>query len=390
MLQALWSASSGMLAQQMSMDTVANNIANVNTPGYKKTRVEFQDLLYSQMRSPDRVTRNGQVVSNGIQVGNGTRAAATQMLFEQGSLQPTGNAGDLALTGNAFFEVLLPDGSKAYTRDGSFKVDADGYLVTGNGELVNMEAGDGGLLTFPEGVSKINVNPEGIIFRDKQLLQVEQYTFATPGELQQVEPGMFRPTDKSGEATLVSDLQNVEPVDLTDAEGNPLPPAEKPAPPVYYQVTLEDGDTAYTTQTSFKVDAEGRLVTIDKEYPLEPEVVVDLAQDGPLKAGDVVSPDKDGNINVPAVAGKLNIVRFTNPAGLQKTGSNLYVQTANSGTPQAARDYSLVQGTLEMSNVQLAEEMVNMITANRAYDLNSRSIKTSDDMLGMANALLRR
>ncbi|MFA5881181.1 MAG: flagellar hook-basal body complex protein, partial [Eubacteriales bacterium] len=124
MLQALWSASAGMLAQQTSMDTVANNITNINTPGYKKNRVEFQDLLYNNIRGPGRQTRNGQIVENGIQIGTGTRPAATQMLLEEGELQLTGNPTDFAITGNAFFEVLLPDGSKAYTRDGSFNIDA--------------------------------------------------------------------------------------------------------------------------------------------------------------------------------------------------------------------------------------------------------------------------
>ncbi len=264
MLQALWSASSGMLAQQIFIDTVANNIANVNTPGYKKSRVEFQDLLYSPVREPGQVTRTGQVIENGIQTGAGTRLAAVRMLFEQGGLQVTGNPTDLVISGDAFFEILLPDGSKAYTRDGSFRIDADGNLVTGNNNSVNVESKEGGLLKFTEGVAAIKINSSGEIFKK---------------------------TDLS---------------------------------------------------------------------------------------------------SVPEQVGRLNIVRFPNPAGLERTGSNLYRETANSGTPQPTEDFKVTTGSLEMSNVQIVEEMVNMITAQRAYELCSRSVRNSDEMLAQANGLLRR
>lgn len=394
MLQALWSASSGMLAQQMSMDNISNNIANVNTPGYKGSRVEFQDLLYAQMRSPGRVTRSGQTQAAGIQIGHGSRPAATQLSFEQGPLEETGNATDLALSGNAFFEVLLPDGSKAYTRDGSFKIDADGFLVTGNGEVVNMETPDGGLLTFTEGASKIAFDDQGTVYRNKSILQLEQYSFSSPRDLQQVEPGIYMPTEKSGNAVLTSELiaeQMEEAEPELDAEGNPLPVPEKPRPIAYYQVMLPNGDTAYTTRNSFKVDAENRLVTADQGYPLEPEITADyIAGDQTYAAGDIFTVDENGSLNVPEMTGKLKIVQFVNPAGLQKIGSNLYLETANSGQAQPAGDYKVLQGSLEMSNVQVAEEMVNMITANRAYEMNSRAIRTADDMLGMANSLLRR
>lgn len=375
----------------MAIDNVANNIANVNTPGFKKSRVDFQDLLYSQIRTPDRVTTAGQVVPNGLQVGNGTRPAAIQILFEQGSLQPTGNPTDFAISGDAFFEVLLPDGRRAYTRDGSFKVDADGYLVMANGETVNMEAAGGGLVTFPEGAGKINIDAAGKIYQDTVLLELEAFTFSSPKDLEQVEPGFFRPTDESGEAVLISEMAEEETEELTDEEGNPLPAEQKPEPRPYFQVTLPDGETAYTTESMFKIDEEGRLVTAGKGYPLEPEVTVDTeAGENSLKVGDMVLADKQGIIRIPTEMGSLNLVRFANPAGLEKLGGNLYLPTANSGDPQIASDYQITAGTLEMSNVQVAEEMVNMIMANRAYELNSRSIKTSDDMLGTANQLLRR
>lgn len=390
MLQALWSASSGMLAQQTAMDTVANNIANVNTPGYKKNRVDFQDLLYSQIRTPDRMTVAGQVVQNGLQVGNGTRMAATQLLLEQGSLQPTGNPTDFAISGDAFFEILLPDGRKAYTRDGSFKVDADGYLVTANGELVNMESTDGGLVTFSQGAGKINIDAQGKISQDTPLFQLEPYTFSSPKDLEQIEPGVFKPTDTSGEAVLISEMAE-ETDESVDEEGNPLPLEEKTQPQAYYQLMLPDGETAYTTESSFKIDEEGRLVTTGKGYPLEPEVTVDTESgEVSLKKGDVVTADREGIIYVPEELGSLNIVRFANPAGLEKLGGNMYVPTVNAGGAQAASEYTVTAGALEMSNVQIAEEMVNMMMANRAYELSSRSIKTSDEMLGTANQLLRR
>ncbi len=256
MIQSLWSASSGMLAQQLSQDNVANNLANVNTTGFKKARVDFQDLLYSEIREPGKMTRMGQVVANGIQIGSGVRPSSTQLIFEQGSIQQTGNPMDIAISGNAFFEVILPDGSRAYTRDGSFKVDSNGSLVTGGGYRSSTAAG--GFVTFAADSSNISIDNKGDIFQDEQLL------------------------------------------------------------------------------------------------------------------------------------GRLNLVQFTNPAGLQKIGSNLYLETVNSGAPQTAADYNLVSGALEMSNVQAAEEMVSMMIAQRAYEINSRSVRTSDEMLGMANSMLRR
>ncbi len=391
MLQALWSASSGMLAQQISMDNVANNVANVNTTGYKKNRTEFQDLLYSQVREPGTELRNGQVIGNGLQVGSGVRPAATLMMFDQGVLQQTDNPTDFAISGNGFFEVIMPDGSRAYTRDGEFKIDGDGYLVTSQGYIINMEAEDGGLMTFTEGTGQVNIGSNGAIYQDRELFQLEAYTFTGNGALEKLESGLMRPTDESGEAVLLSEIEFEDVEELTDEEGNPIASAEKEVYQTYYQVILPDGETAYTAQNSFKIDEEGRLVTIDGGYPLEPEVFIDLeAGELPLQAGDVVSADSEGMVRIPTEMGRLNIVQFANPAGLEKTGSNLYIQTDNSGAAQQAADFKVSQGSLEMSNVQVAEEMVNMMMAQRAYEMSSRSIKTADEMLGMANTLFRR
>lgn len=390
MLQALWSASSGMLAQQMAMDDVSNNMANVNTFGYKRSRVDFQDLLYSQIREPGKVTRAGQVVPNGIQIGSGSRPASSQMIFVQGSLQETGNPTDLAISGDAFFEVLLPDGTKAYTRDGSFRIDADGYLVNADGRLTNMEAIEGGLLTFLAGATSVNIDGNGNIIKDKQLATLEQYSFSSIKDLEEVEPGVFKSTDLSGDPTLLSDLK-ADADNLIDGAGNPLPSDEKPIYSAFYQIMLPDGETAYTNESNLKVDQTGRLVTGSNGYPLEPEVTVPIqAQGGTLTPGSVAYINKDGIINASTEAGKLNLVKFTNPAGLEKLGSNLYVPTVNSGQPQVATDYQLQKGFLEVSNVDMVEEMVTMMIAQRAYEFSSRSIKTSDEMLALANGLLRR
>lgn len=132
MMRALWTAGSGMRAQQLNIDVIAHNLANVNTTGFKKSRVEFQDLLYETLRAAGAGEGIGGAPV-GLQVGHGVRPVATQRLFSPGSLQETGNPLDVAIEGVGFFEVELPDGSTAYTRDGSFKLDADGYLVTSDG-----------------------------------------------------------------------------------------------------------------------------------------------------------------------------------------------------------------------------------------------------------------
>lgn len=391
MLQSLWSASSGMNAQQVAMDNVANNMANVNTAGFKKSRTDFQDLLYSQIREPGQVTRTGQVLANGIQTGSGTRPAATQMLFEQGALQPTGNAADFAISGDGFFELLMSDGSRAYTRDGSFKVDADGYLVTASGHVVNVDDGEGGLLTFTGSVSDIKIDAGGKVFRDEPVLELEAYVFDSPQDLEKTAGGLLRPTENSGEAILLSEMETEEPEEEFDEDGNPVPVPPQPEPQVFYQVILPDGETAYTAMNSFKVDEEGRLVTVSGEYPLEPEVYMELEEEGgQYKAGDILTADSKGIVWVSREAGALQLASFGNPAGLEKAGGNLYRATDNSGAAAPADGVKVVQGSLEMSNVQISEEMISMIMAQRAYELCSRSIKTSDEMLGMANALLRR
>jgi flagellar basal-body rod protein FlgG len=262
LLRALFTAGSGMVAQQLNIDTIANNLANVNTSGFKKSRVDFQDLLYQTMKAAGSQVVQGSQVPTGIQVGQGVRPVATQKMFTQGTFQPSQNPLDLVIEGDGFFQVLMPDGSTAYTRDGAFKRD-------GQGRVVNSD----GFATEPE--------------------------ILIPGEAQEVSIG-----------------------------------------------------------------ADGTVSV--------------------LLAGE----------NAPQTIGQLQITRFVNPAGLQSAGRNLLRTTAASGDPIVGVPGqtgfgTISQGYLEMSNVQVVEEMVNMIVAQRAYEVNSKAVQASDDMLQVANNLKR-
>ena len=242
MMRALWTAASGMEAQQMNMDVISNNLSNVNTTGFKKSRVDFQDLLYEHLRQAGAVDSTGQQLPLGLEVGHGVRPADTQKIFSTGSATVTNNPLDLMINGDGFFQVTMPDGSLRYTRDGSFKTDGNGRVVTSDG------------------------------------------------------------------------------------------------------------------------------------YPLEPAVTV------PSQAtGIIVQTD-----------GQIQLARVANPAGMQSEGQNLYSTTDASGqvdigTPGIGAMGAIQQGALEGSNVQTVEEMVNLITTQRAYESNTKVITASDSMLSQAN-----
>jgi len=264
MMRSLWTAASGMIGQQFNIDTIANNLANVNTTGFKANRPDFEDLLYQTLRVAGTPATEVTVVPTGIQVGHGVRPAATQKLFTQGSLQSTGNVTDLAIEGEGFFRVLMFDGTYGYTRDGSFKIDANGQIVNSNGYRLMPEV----------------VLPEGFL------------------------------------------------------------------------------------NDSVAISQDGRIT------------VKVAGNDDPIEVG------------------QLELYRFVNPAGLQSIGDNLMTQTNASGEPIAGRPGfdgmgKTLQKYLEMSNVSVVREMVNMIVAQRAYELNSRAIQTSDSMLATATSLKR-
>lgn len=262
MMRALWSAASGMKGQQTNMDVIANNIANVNTYGGKKVRAEFQDLIYQNIRDAGAASGADSQYPTGMQIGLGTRVAATNRLFTQGALQSTENPTDIGIQGEGFFRITMPDGTTAYTRDGSFKLDSQRRLVTTDG--------------YP----------------------------------------------------------------------------------------LADG------------------ITIDENAPNDS---ITISGDGRVSytvAGDTTE------------AGQIQLARFVNPSGLTAIGKNLFVESAASGNaiegnPGENGAGTLTQGTLEMSNVQIVEEMVSMIISQRAYESNSKAVTTSDSMLEIANGLKR-
>ncbi|MDU4960908.1 MAG: flagellar basal-body rod protein FlgG [Sporomusaceae bacterium] len=262
MMRALWTAGTGMAAQQANIDVISNNLANVNTTGYKKSRSDFQDLMYQTLREPGANTGGDTQVPTGIQIGHGVRLVATQKQYTTGNFQATGNSYDMAIEGDGFFQITLPDGTLAYTRDGSFKTDSQGRLVTAEGYLLEPQ------ITIPEDATSIDIAANGTV--------------------------------------------SVKQPNNTDSQ----------------------------------------------------EI------------------------------GQIQLVRFINPAGLSSMGRNLLQETAASGVPTIANPGEDGAGTiahkyLEMSNVQVVDEMVNMIVAQRAYEMNSKAITTSDEMLGIAAGLKR-
>jgi flagellar basal-body rod protein FlgG len=198
MERALWSSVSGMKAQELSLDNIANNLANINTNGFKPSRINFQDMLYSVLRTPGAASGATQI-PGGIQVGHGTRVAEIAHLFKQGSLQETGRELDLAIEGDGFFEVALPDGSLAYTRDGSFRRTAAGEVVTVDGYKVS------GFDTIDAGTTEITIAPDGSFTSMVNGSQVTKTPitltrFANPEGLQSIGRNLYRITEASGPA----------------------------------------------------------------------------------------------------------------------------------------------------------------------------------------------
>jgi len=251
-----------MYAQEMVVDVISNNLANLNTTGFKKSKVEFQDLLYQTIQNPGASTNGSAAPTSEIQIGHGTKPVSVLKIFSQGDVSPTDNPLDLAIDGEGFFKVQMPDGRITYTRDGTFKISADGRLVTSDGYVLDPE------ISLPENTTGVNISSEGVI-----------------------------------SAQVV-------------------------------------GET-------------------------EPEVL-----------------------------GQIELAKFVNPAGLKNIGRNLFEETGASGAPQYGTPDSdgfgrVLQGYIETSNVDVVQEMVNMIVAQRAYEINSKAIKTSEEMLTMANNLKR-
>lgn len=254
MIKSLHTAATGMQAQQTNMDVIANNIANTSTTGFKKSRAEFEDLLYQNLKEPGSATGLNAVSPTGVQVGLGVKTGATQKDFTMGSIKTTNRDLDMNILGKGFFQVSKPDGTMAYTRNGEFHMSPDGKIIDFNGNTLQPE------ITIPQDAQKINIS-------------------------------------SSGEVTV-------------------------------------------TTQGS----------------------------------------------EVPQSVGQIELASFINPTGLKAIGGNLFTATAasgdvNSGAPGTNSMGAIGQGELETSNVNIVEEMVNMITTQRAYETNSKVIQASDQML---------
>ena len=202
MLRSLWTAASGMIGQQFNIDTISNNLANVNTSGFKKNRADFEDLLYQTLQLAGTPATEETVVPVGVQVGHGVKPAATQKIYTQGALQSTGNPADMAIEGEGFFRALLFDGSFGYTRDGSFKIDSNGQLVTSNGYRLMPE------ITLPEGfvADSLTVSQDGRVSvkvggSDEiiEVGQLELYRFVNPAGLEAIGENLVKATNGSGD-----------------------------------------------------------------------------------------------------------------------------------------------------------------------------------------------
>jgi len=202
MMRSLWTAASGMIGQQYQIDTIANNLSNVNTVGFKKNRADFEDLLYQTIKVAGTPATNVTVVPTGIQLGHGTKVAATQKMFSQGSIKQTENPFDVAIEGEGFFKVRMIDGTEAYTRDGAFKVDANGQLVNSDGYYIEPE------IIFPEGFlqSSVTITEDGRVFckvgGSEEVIEVGQinlYIFINPAGLKAIGGNLFKTTVASGD-----------------------------------------------------------------------------------------------------------------------------------------------------------------------------------------------
>jgi flagellar basal-body rod protein FlgG len=205
MFRALHSAASGMQAQQTNIDVVANNMANVNTTGFKKSRAEFQDLLYQTVRAPGGQAGTGASAPSGLQIGLGVRTAATQTMHIQGSLQQTGNSLDIAIEGNGFLQVQRPNGDIAYTRSGNLKADSDGRLVTSDGYAIEPN------ITIPADATAITISSTGLISvtqpgqaQSQEVGQLQLANFANPGGLLSTGRNLYATTSASGVAVIAN------------------------------------------------------------------------------------------------------------------------------------------------------------------------------------------
>lgn len=261
MFPPLWISKTGLEAQQTNLSVISNNLANVNTNGFKRSRAVFEDLMYQKIRQAGAQSSQDTMLPSGLTLGTGVRTVATEKTFAQGNIVQTENSLDIAINGRGFLQVLMPDGAVAYTRDGALQRDAEGRLVTANGYLIEPS------ITIPEDALSVTIGSDGVV--------------------------------------------------------------------------------------------------------------------SVLVAGD----------ETPTQAGQIELADFVNAVGLEPIGENLFKETASSGTPQVGTPGleglgTLVQGSVESSNVNVVEELVNMIETQRAYEMNSKAIATADEMLQFVSQTL--
>ena len=262
MQRSMFIAATGMDAQSLNIDVISNNLANVNTTGFKRSRADFQELMYQTLQDPGATSADGTILPTGIQLGLGVEPAAVQKIFKQGDFASTDNPLDLVVEGNGFFQILTPEGEVAYTRAGAFKLDSEGNIVNSNGYAMEPA------ITIPANTLNITITTDGTV------------------------------------------------------------------------TALQAGSTS------------------------------------------------------PVEVGQIELAQFTNPGGLTSIGKNLFLTTESSGEPTTGAANSegfgsVNQGFLELSNVNVVEEMVNMIVSQRAYELSSKVVQTSDEMLALANNIKR-
>ena len=205
MIRALYSAASGMNAQQLNVDNIANNLANANTAGYKTRRAQFQDLLYQNMVQPGASAGQQTTVPTGLQLGLGTRAASNEIIFTQGNFTQTDNPLDIVIQGNGFFQVLRQTGDLAYTRDGSFQVDKNGNVVTASGDQLQPQ------ITIPPNAQSVTIAPDGTVSyllpgqsAAQKAGQIQIASFQNPAGLNSIGRNLYQPTDASGDPTIAA------------------------------------------------------------------------------------------------------------------------------------------------------------------------------------------
>jgi flagellar basal-body rod protein FlgG len=209
MIRALWTAASGMQSQQINIDVIANNLANVNTTGFKKSRPDFQDLMYQNLKTVGAPSTSSTQVPSGIQIGLGSKAAAVTKVFSPGNINQTGNELDMAIEGDGFFQITMPDGSTAYSRDGAFKKDSQGRMVNSDGYPLTPE------MVIPNNASKVSIGNDGTVTvlqagqtSPTTIGTIQLATFSNPAGLSSMGHNLYQPTDSSGTANTGTAGQN--------------------------------------------------------------------------------------------------------------------------------------------------------------------------------------